>query len=65
MGEKIKDRKAKDEIRNIQNQSKIKTLMKHQQQINISKNKLYSKMNKDIVSKEVIVVFETVQNRNE
>ena len=63
--EKIKDRKAKDAIRKHDKNTKAKELMIKQQKLSIEKNNAYSKAKKNISPREVIVVYETVQNRNE
>ena len=63
--EKIKDRKAKDAIKKKDNNTKAKELMIKQQKLSIEKNNAYTKAKKDISPREVIVVYETVQNRNE
>ena len=65
MEEKIKDRKAKDEIRDVTNQSKLKRLMKRKQGLNIKRNDTYKQMNKDVNTEEVIVVFEDSKNKNQ
>lgn len=63
--EKIKDRKAKDAIKKQDKNTKAKELMIKQQKLSIEKNNAYSKAKKNISPREVIVVYETVQNRNE
>ena len=65
VGQKIGDRKAKDQIRNKNNQKKIDELIKQEMKL-IEKQKVYySKLKKELHPREVVVVFETVQNRND
>lgn len=65
VGELIGDRKAKDQIRGQNNQKKINSLIHKEQKLNTLQKNVYQKMRKDVTPSEVIVVFETVQMRND
>lgn len=64
VAEKIGDRKAKDSILGQNSQRKINNLISQEQKLNTKQKQIYNEAVVEKVPQEVIVVFETVQNRN-
>lgn len=65
VSEKIGDRKAKDQIKNQNNQSKINKLISKEQDLHVKQRKVFDRVNRDKMTNEYIVVFDTVKSRNE
>lgn len=65
IGERIGDQKARDQIKNQNNQKSIDDMIAQEQKITQKQNKVYYQMKKDNIANEFVVVFETVMARND
>lgn len=65
IAEQIGDQKAKDQLTNKNNKSKLNSLINQEKNLHEAQNKVVSRMNKNYSPQEFIIVFENVQSRNE
>ena len=65
IGEKIGDRKAINTLKNNIDQKKVNQLISHEQKVGQTQKKFYERHHFNNIPHEVIVVFDTLQARND